>query len=210
MKKEIITGITLLGTLGIAQENKEIAKDPIYSVVPRKSNVIIKDKKVTISNDKSMCSADRVLSKIAEGKILRDVKCSPSKTDPNYSYWRKVAATKNIKIYDKDTQKDILQHINDLENKYGEANSKYENIVGADRLHFDLVEVKPKESNTKTEPKEDNKLVKKRVEQLVKKSRTLKDKNAPKKVIYLNKAKDDNIDIDNILKNYAEKLSKNF
>ena len=94
MKKEIITGITLLGTLGIAG---------VYKVVPRKNIVTVKDKKVTISNEKSMCSADRVLSKIAEGKILRDVKCSPSKADPNYSYWRKVAAVKNIKIYDKNT-----------------------------------------------------------------------------------------------------------
>lgn len=68
MKKEIITGMTLLGTLGIAGENEETTKDPIYKVVPRKNIVTVKDKKVTISNDKSMCSADRVLSKIAEGK----------------------------------------------------------------------------------------------------------------------------------------------
>lgn len=209
MKKEIITGMTLLGTLGIAGENGETTKDTVYKVVPRKSGVIVKDKKVIISNDKSMCSADRVLSKIAEGKILRDVKCSPSKTDPNYSYWRKVAAMKNIKIYDKNTQKMILQYIEDLENKYREAKSKYENIVGADRLYFDLVEIKPKEDKTDSEPKEDNKLVKKRIEQLIKKSRTLKDKNVPKKVIYINKNKD-NTDIDNILKNYAEKLSNNF
>ena len=206
MKKEIITGMTLLGTLGIAGENTETTKEPVYRVTPRKSIVTVKDKKVTISNDKSMCSADRVLSKIAEGKTLRDVKCSPSKADPNYSYWRKVAAVKNIKIYDKDTQKEIMKNIDDLENKYGEAKSKYENIVGADRLHFDLVEIKPKENY---EPKEENKLVKKRIEQLIKKSRTLKDKNVPKKVIYINKEKD-NTDIDNILKNYAEKLSNNF
>lgn len=209
MKKEIITGITLLGTLGIAGENGETTKDPIYKVVPRKNIVTVKDKKVTISNDKSMCSADRVLSKIEEGKILRNVKCSPSKSDPNYSYWRKVAAMKNIKIYDKNTQKMILQYIEDLENKYREAKSKYENIVGADRLHFDLVEIKPKENKTDSEPKEDNKLVKKRVEQLINKGRSLKDKNVPKKVIYINKNKD-NTDIDNILKNYAEKLSNNF
>lgn len=209
MKKEIITGITLLGTLGIAGENGETTKDPVYKVVPRKSGVIVKDKKVIISNDKSICSADRVLSKIAEGKTLRDVKCSPSKTDPNYSYWRKVAAMKNIKIYDKNTQKMILQYIEDLENKYVEAKSKYENIVGADRLYFDLVEIKPKENETDSEHKEDNKLVKKKIEQLIKKSRTLKDKNIPKKVIYINKEKD-NTDIDNILKNYAKKLSNNF
>lgn len=209
MKKEIITGMTLLGTLGIAQENGDTKKDPVYKVVPRKSNIIVKNKKVTISNDKSMCSADRVLSKIAEGKTLRDVKCSPSKTDPNYRYWRKVAAVKNIKIYDKNTQKEILQYIDDLENKYGEAKSKYENIVGADRLHFDLVEIKTKENETDSEPKEDSRLVKKKIEQLIKKSRTLKDKNVPKKVIYINKEKD-STDIDNILKNYAEKLSNNF
>ena len=205
MKKEIITGMTLLGTLGIAGENVDTKKDPVYRVAPRKSSVTVKDKKVIISNDKSMCSADRVLSKIAEGKTLRDVKCSPSKADPNYSYWRKVAAMKNIKIYDKDTQKEILQYIDDLE----DAKSKYENIVGADRLHFDLVEIKPKENKIDSKPKEDNKLVKKRIEQLIKKSRTLRDKNVPKKVIYINKEKD-NTDIDNILKNYAEKLSNNF
>ena len=71
------------------------------------------------------------------------------------------------------------------------------------------MEIKTKENETDSEPKEDSRLVKKKIEQLIKKSRTLKDKNVPKKVIYINKEKD-STDIDNILKNYAEKLSNNF
>ena len=212
MKKEIITGITLLGTLGMAGENGETTKDPIYRVVPRKSSVIIKDKKITITNNKAMCSADSVLSKTTEGKSLRDVKCSPSKSDPNYNYGKKVSAMKNIKIYDKDTQKEILKISENIEEKYGEASSKYENVIGADRLHFDLVEVKAK---AKTKPVEENKEkdlnVKKNIDKLVKKGKRL----MKEKIVYVKKevekkVKNADDDIDKILKNYAEKLSKSF
>lgn len=209
MKKEIITGITLLGTLVMAQENGETTKDPIYRVVPRKSSVIVKDKKATITNNKAMCSADRVLSKTTEGKSLRDVKCSPSKTDPNYNYWKKVAAMKNIKIYDKDTQNDIIKEAEDIEEKYKDAHSKYEHVVGADRLHFDLVEIKPKPKEEKVEDKK----VKGSINQLIRKGKLLmKEKKNPKKVYVNDKKEKKNSDsnIDSILKNYAEKLSKNF
>lgn len=213
MKKEIITGITLLGTLGMAQENGETTKDPIYRVVPRKSSVIVKDKKATITNNKAMCSADRVLSKTTEGKSLRDVKCSPSNTDPNYHYWKKVASMKNIKIYDKDTQNDIIKEAEDIEEKYKDAHYKYEHVVGADRLHFDLVEIKPKPKEEKKEEKVENKKVKSSINQLIRKGKLLmKEKKNPKKVYVNDKKEKKNSDsnIDSILKNYAEKLSKNF
>lgn len=214
MKKEIITGITLLGTLGMAQENGETTKDPVYRVVPRKSSVIVKDKKATITNNKAMCSADRVLSKTAEGKSLRDVKCSPSKTDPNYNYWKKVAAMKNIKIYDKDTQKEIVAEAESIGEKYEEASTKYERVVGADRLHFDLVEIKPKAKQVEEEIKETPLDVKKNIDSLVRKGKKLmKQKKNDKKIAYIKKEAEKKVkdeDIDKILKNYAEKLSKNF
>ena len=208
MKKEIITGMTLLGAMTMA-ENKDEVKEPLYRVVPRTSSVIIKGKKVYVTNDKSMCTADVKSTKESEGKYLKDIKCSPSKNDPNYNYWKKVAASKNIRIYDTDTQKDIIKKIKDTETKYEDASSKHNNVVGSDIVHFDLVAIPPKEDK----PKEDS-IKNKPVDTKNKEGKN----NTKRKIVYVNqedlkgnkKKEKKETKINDFLKNYSKELSNKF
>ena len=205
MKKEIITGMTLLGALTMA-ENKDEVKEPLYRVVPRTSSVIIKGNKVYVTNDKAMCTADGKSTKESEGKYLKDVRCSPSKGDPNYNYWKKVAASKNIRIYDTDTQKDIIKKIKDTETKYEDASSKHNDVVGSDRIHFDLVAIPPKEDTSKVDSVRN-----KPVDTKNKEGKN----NTKRKIVYVNQndlkdSKKKENKINNFLNNYAKELSDKF
>lgn len=115
--KKIITGATILtGVIAMANDNVNAAKkenvtekDPIYRVIPRGSKVSLKGKKMIISNSSSMCSADKDSTKATKGKVLNDIKCSISKSDPNYNFWKKLSKMKNLKVCDKWTQEEIMK-----------------------------------------------------------------------------------------------------
>ena len=212
--KKIITGATLLtGAIAMANDNVNTAKkesitekDPIYRVIPRGSKVLLKGKKIIISNSSSMCSADKDSTKATKGKVLNDIKCSISKSDPNYNFWKKLSKMKNLKVYDKWTQEEIMKKIEDIEEKYTDSKTKVDDVEGSTRLYFDMNIIKPKnkeevkKSESKAKPiinkKEANPKVKKRIiyikEEISKK----------------NTKSNDDVDVDKIMKGIADRIAK--
>ena len=241
--KKIITGATILtGAIAMAndggatanntkKENK-VEKDPIYRVVPKGSKVSVKGKKIIIENGNSMCSADKALTKATEGKTLRDIKCNISKSDPNYNFWKKISRMKNLRVYDKWTQEEIMKKIKDIEAKDEESRTKVDQVEGAGRVYFDMVVIQPRK---KVEAKkEEKKVEKKEVRKSEPKSKLFTKKKtedkeehkkdvAPKvkkRIIYIKeeiskkpaKAKEtksnDDVDVDAIIKGIAERIAK--
>ena len=241
--KKIITGATILtGAIAMAndggatanntkKENK-VEKDPIYRVIPKGSKVSVKGKKIIIENGNSMCSADKALTKATEGKTLRDIKCNISKSDPNYNFWKKISRMKNLRVYDKWTQEEIMKKIKDIEAKDEESRTKVDQVEGAGRVYFDMVVIQPRK---KVEAKkEEKKVEKKEVRKSEPKSKLFTKKKtedkeehkkdvAPKvkkRIIYIKeeiskkptKAKEtkstDDVDVDAIIKGIAERIAK--
>lgn len=241
--KKIITGATILtGAIAMAndggatanntkKENK-VEKDPIYRVIPKGSKVSVKGKKIIIENGNSMCSADKALTKANEGKTLRDIKCNISKSDPNYNFWKKISRMKNLRVYDKWTQEEIMKKIKDIESKDEDSRTKVDEVEGAGRVYFDMAVIQPKK---KVEAKkEEKKVEKKEVRKSEPKSKLFTKKKtedkeehkkdvAPKvkkRIIYIKeeiskkptKAKEtksnDDVDVDAIIKGIAERIAK--
>lgn len=193
--KKIITGALLLTGASIYAEGKDVVKkeefktqDPVYRVIPRESKISVVGKKIYVKNDKATCSASRELTKETGGKVLKDVKCSISKKDPNYKFWNKVVSRKNIRVYDAGTQKEILKKIRQVEETEADAKTKLDDVYGGSRLHFDM--------------------------SIIKSANTPKD-NKNKKVVYVKKEesktiskKKNDLDVDKIIKTIAERIAK--
>lgn len=230
--KKIITGATILtGAIAMANDSTttntprketKVEKDPIYRVIPRGSKVSVKGKKIIISNGNSMCSADKALTKATEGKTLRDIECNISKSDPNYNFWKKISRMKNLRVYDKWTQEEIMKKIKDIEAKDAEARTKLDEVEGAGRVYFDMSVIQPKK---KDETKE-NKVVKKaepKAKPLTKKKSEPKKEEvtkeaAPKvkkRIIYIkeeiskkNTKNNEDVDVDSIIKGIADRIAQ--
>lgn len=243
--KKIITGATILtGAIAMANDGgatanntkkeTKVEKDPIYRVIPKGSKVSVKGKKIVIENGNSMCSADKTLTKATEGKTLRDIKCNISKSDPNYNFWKKISKMKNLRVYDKWTQEEIMKKIKDIETKDEESRTKVDEVEGAGRVYFNMVVIQPKKKATEVKKdvvkKEDKKVEKREVRKSEPKSKLFtkkkveeKEEVAPKvkkRVIYIKeeiskkptKAKEtksnDDVDVDAIIKGIAERIAK--
>lgn len=225
--KKIITGATLLtgaiamandggATTNTVKKETEVKKDPIYRVIPRESKVSVKGKKIVISNGNSMCSADKALTKATEGKTLRDIKCSVSKSDPNYNFWKKISRMKNLRVYDKWTQEEIMKKIKDIEAKDAESRSKVDEVEGAGRIYFDMAVMQPKQK----EESKDSKVIKKAepkakpVKKPEPKKGEIKKEATPKvkkRTIYIEEEiskKNDDVDVDAIIKGIADRIAK--
>lgn len=235
--KKIITGATILtGAIAMANDGgatanntkkeTKVEKDPIYRVIPKGSKVSVKGKKIVISNGNSMCSADKALTKATEGKTLRDIKCNISKSDPNYNFWKKISKMKNLRVYDKWTQEEIMKKIKDIEAKDEDSRTKVDEVEGAGRLYFDMAVIQHKKKTTEVKKK----VVKKaepKAKPLAKKTSENKEETkkeaAPKvkkRVIYIKeeiskkptKAKEsksnEDVDIDAIIKGIADRIAK--
>ena len=231
--KKLITGATLLtgaiamandggATTNTVKKETKVEKDPIYRVIPRGSKVSVKGKKIVISNGNSMCSADKALTKATEGKTLRDIKCNISKSDPNYNFWKKISRMKNLRVYDKWTQEEIMKKIKDIEAKDAEARTKLDEVEGAGRVYFDMSVIQPK----KKEETKDGKVIKKaepKAKPLTKKKpeprkEEHKKEAAPKvkkRTIYTeeeiskkNTKANDDVDVDAIIKGIADRIAK--
>ena len=224
--KKIITGALLLtGAAAFAEgknevKKEEVKKDPVYKVIPRGSSVIVDGKKIYIKNKNSMCSADRAATKLAEGKVLKDVKCNISKNDPNSKFWKDVTKYKNIRVFDKSTQDGIMRNIEDVEKKEKDARSKHDNVEGSSRIHFDMSII----NNDK--PKEKTKEPRKKVESNKKINKSDSENNQRKAVpktriifikeeISLDKKKGKaeyasakDTEVDNIIKNMAKRIAE--
>ena len=224
--KKIITGATILtGAIAMANDNvtttnsikKEtvVDKDPIYRVIPRGSKVSLKGKKIIISNGNSMCSADKDSTKAAKGKVLKDIKCSVSKADPNYNFWKKLSKIKNLKVYDKWTQEEIMKKIEDIEEKYVDSKTKVDDVEGSTRLYFDMNIIKPK---TESKTKEVAKKVEPKAKPLTNKKEEPKKEASPKvkkRIIYIkeeiskkNTKSNEDTDVDKIIKGIADRIAK--
>lgn len=181
-------------------------KDPIYRVIPRGSKVSLKGKKIIVSNGSSMCSADKDSTKATKGKVLKDIKCSVSKSDPNYNFWKKLFKMKNIKVYDKWTQEEIMKKIEDIEEKHTESKTKVDDVEGSTRLYFDMNIIKPKnkEEAKKVEPKAKPIINKKEANPKVKKRIIYIKEEISKK----NTKSNEDIDVDNIIKGIADRIAK--
>lgn len=229
--KKIITGALLLtGAAAFAEGKTEIKKedkkDPVYKVIPRGSSVIVDGKKIYIKNKNSMCSADRAATKLAEGKVLKDVKCNISKNDPNGKFWKDVTKYKNIRVFDKSTQDGIMKNIEDVEKKEKDARSKHDNVEGSSRIHFDMSIIN---NDKQKDNKQNNKTItpRKKVESNNKKinksdSESNQRKAVPKtRIIFIKEeisldkkkgkaeyaaAKD--TEVDNIIKNVAKRIAE--
>lgn len=225
--KKIITGALLgIGAAAFAENKNEVKKDPVYKVIPRGSNVVVDGKKIYIKNGKSMCSADRAATKLAEGKVLKDVKCNISKNDPNGKFWKDVTKYKNIRVYDKYTQDGIMKNIEDVEKKEKDARSKHDNVEGSSRIHFDMSIIN---NDKQKDNKQNNKTItpRKKVESNNKKinksdSESNQRKAVPKtRIIFIKEeisldkkkgkaeyaaAKD--TEVDNIIKNVAKRIAE--
>lgn len=188
------------------KKDTKVEKDPIYRVIPRGSKVSVKGKKNIISNGNSMCSADKALTKVTEGKTLRDIKCNISKSDPNYNFWKKISRMKNLRVYDKWTQEEIMKKIKDIEDKDAESKAKLDEVEGSGRVYFDMSVIQPKK---KAEPKA-KPLTKKKPEpkkEEHKKEATPKVKKRKEEISKKNKVNDD-VDVDAIIKGIADRIAK--
>lgn len=231
--KKLITGATLLtGAIAVANDGgaaanntkkeTKVEKDPIYRVIPKGSKVSVKGKKIVISNGNSMCSADKALTKATEGKTLRDIKCNVSKSDPNYNFWKKISKMKNLRVYDKWTQEEIMKKIKDIEAKDADSRTKLDEVEGAGRVYFDMSVIQPR----KKEETKENKVVKKaepKAKPLAKKKpepkkEEVKKEAAPKikkRIIYIkeeisknNTKNNDDVDVDSIIKGIANRIAQ--
>lgn len=230
--KKIITGATILtgaiamandggATANTTKKETKVEKDPIYRVIPRGSKVSVKGKKIIISNGNSMCSADKALTKATEGKTLRDIKCNISKSDPNYNFWKKISKMKNLRVYDKWTQEEIMKKIKDIEAKDAESRTKLDEVEGAGRVYFDMSVIQPKKKEETKENKDVKKaepkakpLAKKKVEP--KKEEVTKEAapKVKKRIIYIkeeisknNTKNNDDVDVDAIIKGIADRIA---
>ena len=230
--KKIITGALLLTGAAVFAEGKsevkkeETKKDPVYKVIPRGSSVIVDGKKIYIKTGKSMCSADRAATKLAEGKVLKDVKCNISKNDPNSKFWKDVTKYKNIRVFDKSTQDGIMKNIEDVEKKEKDARSKHDNVEGSSRIHFDMSIIN---NDKQKDNKQNNKTItpRKKVESNNKKinksdSESNQRKTVPKtRIIFIKEeisldkkkgkveyAAAKETEVDNIIKNMAKRIAE--
>lgn len=247
--KKIITGATILtgaiamandggATANTTKKETKVEKDPIYRVIPKGSKVSVKGKKIIIENGNSMCSADKALTKATEGKTLRDIKCNISKSDPNYNFWKKISRMKNLRVYDKWTQEEIMKKIKDIETKDEESRTKVDDVEGAGRVYFDMAVIQPKKKATEVKKdvakKEDKRVEKREVRKSEPKSKLFtkkkteekdhkKEEVAPKvkkRVIYIKEEiskkptdkkeakSNDDVDVDAIIKGIAERIAK--
>lgn len=239
--KKIITGATILtGAIAMANDGgatanntkkeTKVEKDPIYRVIPKGSKVSVKGKKIVIENGNSMCSADKALTKATEGKTLRDIKCNISKSDPNYNFWKKISKMKNLRVYDKWTQEEIMKKIKDIEAKDEDSRTKVDEVEGAGRVYFDMAVIQPKKKATevkkdvvkkevrKSEPKsklftkkksEDKEETKKEAAPKVKKRVIYIKEEISKKDTKVKETKStDDVDVDAIIKGIAERIAK--
>ena len=241
--KKIITGATILtgaivmandggATANNTKKENKVEKDPIYRVIPKGSKVSVKGKKIIIENGNSMCSADKALTKATEGKTLRDIKCNISKSDPNYNFWKKISRMKNLRVYDKWTQEEIMKKIKDIEAKDEESRTKVDQVEGTGRVYFDMTVIQPRK---KVEvKKEEKKVEKKEVRKSEPKSKLFTKKktedkeetkkeaapNIKKRIIYIKEEiskkptkeketkSNDDVDVDAIIKGIAERIAK--